>query len=244
MFSLHCGDCLDVMPTIPARSVDLVLADPPYGTTTCKWDSVIPLDLMWAQLKRIIKPNGAIVMTASQPFTTALISSNLRQFKYCLIWEKGRATGFLNANRMPLKAHEDVCIFYQSLPVYNPQKTQGHKPQNKATRSNTGDIYGNAGTNKTGGQTDRFPRSVFKFSCVENGGNFHTNQKPLALMEYLIKTYTNPGETVLDFTMGSGTTGVACVNTGRDFIGIELEPDYFDIACQRIQGARELGKSF
>jgi len=228
------GDCLERMKEIPGGSVDMVLADPPYGTTACKWDSIIPLEPMWDQLRRIIKPNGAIVMTASQPFTTTLIASNMKMFRYDLTWVKSQGTGFYNANRMPLRAHEDVCIFYSSLPTYNPQKTPGRPYTQK--RGSASDIYIGKDLcvteNKTG---ERHPLSWREFK--KDNGKIHPTQKPVALMEYLIKTYTHEGETVLDFTMGSGTTGVACKNLNRKFIGIELDHEYFNIALERIEAA-------
>lgn len=232
MIQLIQGDCLERMNEIPDGSVDMVLTDPPYGTTACKWDSIIPLEPMWEQLKRVIKPNGAIVMTSSQPFSSALVMSNPKLFKYEWVWHKNRATGALNANRMPLKDHEQVLVF--SGKKYQPQKTKGHKPVNNFYTRSHGSCYGSDRGKSGGGSTERYPRTVQRFDC-ERG--HHPTQKPVPLMEYLIKTYTNEGETVLDFTMGSGTTGVACVNTGRSFIGIELDPDYFAIAEKRIQEA-------
>ena len=239
MINLMQGDCLERMKEIPDGSVDMILADPPYGTTACKWDSIIPLEPMWAQLKRVIKPNGAIVMTASQPFTAALVMSNPKMFRYDLVWEKTMATGALNANKMPLRAHESILVFYSSLPAYNPQKRDG-KPYRKILKAEmVGKCYGGTGLADEFEQVnhgERHPRSVFKISNPNHKG-LHPTQKPVALMEYLIKTYTNEGETVLDFTMGSGTTGVACVNINRNFIGIELDENYFNIAQQRINQA-------
>ena len=221
------------MKKIPDGSIDLVLTDPPYGTTACKWDTIIDLEVMWLELKRIIKPNGAIVMTASQPFTTTLIMSNHTMFRYEMIWAKNRGTGIFNAKKMPLKSHENILVFYKALPTYNPQMTEG-KPykakqgkQSEAFGMNTGKVIV---TENTG---TRYPLTVHTFSST-NGKNQHPTQKPVALMEYLIKTYTNEGETVLDFTMGSGTTGVACKNLNRNFIGIELDETYFSIAKERI----------
>ena len=231
------GDCLERMKEIPSGSVDMVLADPPYGTTQCKWDSIIPLEPMWEQLKRVIKPNGAIVMTAAQPFTTALISSNMKMFRYDLIWTKSQATGFYNANRMPLRAHEDVVVFYSSLPTYNPQKTSGSPYRQR--RGSASDVYVGKDCIETVNDTgDRHPLSHRHFA--KDSDKSHPTQKPVALMEYIIKTYTNEGETVLDFTMGSGSTGVAAVNTSRRFIGIELDLNYFNIALERIEAAHGL----
>ena len=234
---LMLGDCLERMKEIPDGSVDMVLTDPPYGTTACKWDSIIPLEPMWEQLKRVIKPNGAIVMTASQPFTTTLISSNMRMFRYCLVWEKTLFTNFAQVKKQPAKKHEDICVFYQKQPTYNPQMEQG-KPYTDKERARsmgvTGDVLPikkaitNTGT--------RYPSSVQKFSNGNNG-NVHPTQKPVALMEYLIKTYSNEGDTVLDFTMGSGTTGYACCNLNRKFIGVEMDKDYFEIGVNRIKDA-------
>ena len=232
------GDCLEKMKDIPDGSVDMVLTDPPYGTTACKWDSIIPLEPMWEQLKRVIKPNGAIVMTASQPFTTTLIASNMKMFKYCWVWDKKSGLGFLDCKFRPLKSHEDIIVFGfggvsngSKIPMkYNPQdlvqttKTNRNKPSNILNSEPSKREFKNV---KTG-----YPKSIQTFAR-ETG--FHPTQKPVALMEYLIKTYTNPGETVLDFTMGSGTTGLACVNLNRDFIGIELDPEYFKIASNRIR---------
>jgi site-specific DNA-methyltransferase (adenine-specific) len=220
------------MNKIPDRSVDMVMTDPPYGTTACKWDSIIPLEPMWEHLKRVIKPNGAIVMTASQPFTTTLIASNMKMFSYCWVWEKSKPIGHLNANRKPMNKHEDIVVFSAKQPTYNPQGLKDIKPR-KITRTNKGSIYGKqAGVGSVQKKTG-YPRSIIQFQS--QNGELHPTQKPVALMEYLIKTYTNEGETVLDFTMGSGTTGVACVNQKREFIGIEMDDKYFDIATKRIE---------
>ena len=223
------GDCLERMKEIESGSVDMVLADVPYGTTQCKWDSVIPLEMMWEQLKRIIKPNGAIVMTAAQPFTSFLICSNTDMFKYCWVWKKSKPTGHLNAKKQPLRTYEDVVVFYGNQCIYNPQ---GVKPTDKVvSRTNRGN-YGEC--SKTTRQTvTNYPRNIVEFPSVDG---VHQTQKPVALMEYLIKTYTNEGETVLDFTMGSGTTGVAARNLGRKFIGIEMDDHYFEVAKGRILG--------
>ena len=234
---LHLGDCLDVMQGIPDGSVDMVCTDPPFGTTACKWDSVIPFEPMWAQLKRITKPNGAIVLMASQPFTSALVMSNVAMFKYDWTWQKPKGTGHLNVKKMPMRDKEDVLVFYAAQCTYNPQisaglpfgKRTGSKQQSGTTGSHSETRSINTGT--------RQPKQVLQFDVVGRGGQ-HPTQKPVALMEYLIKTYTNAGETVLDFTMGSGTTGVAAANTGRRFIGIEMDADYFAIAQARIRTAQ------
>ena len=235
------GDCLARMKDIPDGSVDMILADPPYGTTACKWDSVIPLDRMWKQLTRVIKPNGAIVMTAAQPFTSVLVCSNLKKFKHQWVWVKNLKTGNLNARRMPMGGHEDVVVFCKKSPTYNPQKRQRTtevKAGNK--RNSKTSVYGKQRELYVYNPSDLInPDTVITgIKCVHSSeGRVHPSQKPVALMEYLIKTYTDEGETVLDFTMGSGTTGVAAVNTGRRFIGIELDLDYFNIAIERIKSS-------
>jgi site-specific DNA-methyltransferase (adenine-specific) len=238
LIDLIYGDCLEKMQDIESGSVDMVLTDPPYGTTACKWDSIIPLEPMWEQLKRIVKPNGAIVMTASQPFTTTLIASNMKMFKYCWVWEKSHATGFLNAWKMPLKATEDVCVFYGRPPIYNPQLTDKSKRNQRpvTVRTKLSECYGKYDLNIRKCPPDKsMPTTIQRFNNAQ--GTVHPTQKPVALMEYLIKTYTNEGETVLDFTMGSGTTGVACKNLNRSFIGIEMDDKYFEIAKNRIESA-------
>ena len=240
------GDCLERMKEISSGSVDMVLTDPPYGTTACKWDSIIPLEPMWEQLKRIIKPNGAIVMTASQPFTSVLGSSNVQNLRYSWIWKKGRPTNFPNAKRMPLKGFEDILVFYSKPCTYNPQdlikvdrvvKNTGTKTRKGSLKEN-GDrtsVHNDMVKHDTYAQEfTNYPRGILEYS--QDSLSLHPTQKPVALMEYLIKTYTNEGETVLDFTMGSGSTGVACANTGRKFIGIELDDKYFDVAKNRIIG--------
>jgi site-specific DNA-methyltransferase (adenine-specific) len=234
--NLMHGDCLEIMKLIPDGSIDMVLADPPYGTTACKWDTVIPLEAMWAELKRVIKPNGAIVMTASQPFTTTLISSNIKMFKYCWVWEKEQGVNFQLAKKQPLKVHEDICVYYNCQPKYNPQGLIDCdiSKSNKGKGGNLGHCSSEVKRKEYKQTKKGYPVSIQKFG--RNRG-LHPTQKPVALMEYLIRTYTDKGEAVLDFTMGSGTTGVACVNTGRKFIGIELDQGYFDIAKERIYGA-------
>jgi DNA modification methylase len=236
---LHHGDCLEVMATLESGSIDAIICDPPYGTTACKWDSVIPFAPMWEQLKRLIKPRGAIVLFGSQPFTSALVMSNPKWFKHEWIWEKDRATAAIRANVRPLSAHENILVFGKAACTYNPQKTQGHRIANKSSKTKqAGSIYHHYIMGQSGGNTDRYPRTVQKFHTVNSSQNpQHPTQKPVALMSYLVKTYTNEGDTVLDFTFGSGTTGVACVENNRSFIGIEKEEKYFNIGCERIQKA-------
>ena len=239
-FWLMHGDCLERMKEIPSGSVDMVLADPPYGTTQCKWDSIIPLEPMWAQLKRIIKPNGAIVMTAAQPFTSVLVCSNLDMFKYDWVWEKPSAKGHLNAKKQPMRAHESILVFYNKQPTYNPEMTDGHTRKVSFKRKElNSDVYNKNTADVSYDSTKRYPRSVQLIKQDTQKCSLHPTQKPVALMEYLIKTYTNEGEIVLDFTCGSGTAGVAAVNTGRKFIGIELDNEYFKIAQNRINSALE-----
>ena len=230
------GDCLERMKEIPSGSVDLILTDPPYQTTQNSWDSMIDLEEMWLQLDRICKPNTAKLMFAQTPFDKVLGCSNLKELKYEWIWEKTTATGHLNAKKMPMKAHENILVFYDKLPTYNPQKTTGHKPANSYTKhQDDGSNYGETKVGISGGgQTDRYPRSVQVFKTDKQKVSLHPTQKPVALLEYLIKTYTQENETVLDFTFGSCSTGVACLNTNRKFIGIEMEEKYFDIGVNRI----------
>ena len=237
------------MSKIPDGSVDMILCDLPYGTTACKWDTVIPFDPLWDQYKRLIKENGAIVLTASQPFTSALVMSNTGAFKYEWIWEKSKASNFLLARKQPLKAHESVLIFCFGTPLYYPQKTKG-KPYSGEKRagkkgSNSDVVNDVPNPQFRNGSADgtRYPRSVQYFATPESeGSTFHPTQKPIALLEYLIRTYTNEGETVLDNCMGSGSTGVACVNTNRRFIGIELDEKYYGIARKRIAGTQDVGQ--
>ena len=234
------GDCLERMKEIPDGSVDMILTDPPYGTTACKWDSIIPLEPMWEQLKRVIKANGAIVMTASQPFTSVLTCSNLKMFKYEWIWEKDGGSNFATVKYQPMKEHESILVFCKSKTTYNQIKQEriGSRKGKETTTKDSGrknSVYGNhQGGKKLKVSELRCPRSIQRFNR-ERG--LHPTQKPVALMEYLIKTYTNEGETVLDFTMGSGTTGVAAKNLNRNFIGIELDKTYFNIAKERIENA-------
>lgn len=236
-YQLFNADCLEAMKQIPSGSVDMVLCDLPYGTTACKWDSVIPFQPLWEQYRRVCK--GAVVLTASQPFTSSLINSNLLEFRYCWVWEKSKATGHALCKKRPMKAHEDVCVFSKEASTYNPQMTPG-APYKKRNGTKESEAFSTGNTRNDNLTGERFPRSVLYFKTAESEGvSQHPTQKPVALMEYLIKTYTNPGQTVLDNTMGSGTTGVACMNTDRNFIGIERDESYFKIAEQRIREAEE-----
>ena len=230
MNNLYLGDCLEVMQSIPDKSIDAIICDLPYGTTSNKWDSIINLDDLWVQYKRICK--SAIVLTAQTPFDKVLGCSNLKMLKYEWIWVKENGTGFLNAKKAPLKNHENILVFYEKQTTYNPQMRTGFKPYTqKAGRasSNYRPQIGNIVTENNG---DRYPLSVIEFKRDKD--KVHPTQKPVALMEYLVKTYTNESETVLDNCMGSGTTGVACKNLGRKFIGIEQDATYFEIAKKRI----------
>lgn len=236
---LMLGDCLDRMQEIADGSVDLVLTDPPYGTTACKWDAVIPFEPMWAQVWRVLKPNGAAVFTASQPFTSALVMSQARRFRHEWVWDKvNKYTGSLQANKRRLRRHEDIIVFAMVPPVYNKQFREG-KPFTAKQSKGHGAYSDNCKPHVTINDGRHNPCSVLSIPADNKKElGFHPTQKPVALMEYLIRTYTNPGETVLDFTMGSGTTGVACVNTGRQFIGIERDPTYYAIAQKRIAEAQ------
>ena len=243
MICLKRGDCLELMKEIPDKSIDMILCDLPFGQTARnKWDSVIPFDLLWKQYNRIIKDNGAIVLFANGMFTADLIESNRKMWRYNLVWEKAQPTGFLNANRMPLRAHEDICVFYKKLPTYNPQKTTGHsrKVTKAEHRKNCKDSpdYNEFGLTSSD-STERNPRSVLRFPKDIQKSAVHPTQKPVALLEYLIKTYTNEEDTVLDNCMGSGSTGVACVNTERKFIGFELDSHFYEIAQERIMATKK-----
>ena len=238
------GDCLERMKEIPDGSVDMILADPPYGTTACKWDSIIDLPLMWEQLKRIIKPNGAIVMTASQPFTSVLVTSNIKHFKHEWIWKKNAGSNFGALKYQPMKEHESVIIFCNERVNYYPIKQERSESgkamvktgvKSKASKGN--DVYGGLNQGYDNSKNDKNMRVPSSVQLFNRERGLHPTQKPVALMEYLIKTYTNESETVLDFTMGSGSTGVAAKNLNRDFIGIEMDEGYFNIAQDRIENA-------
>ncbi|MDU5454440.1 MAG: site-specific DNA-methyltransferase [Pseudescherichia vulneris] len=236
---LYNADCFDVLPVIPDRTIDLVCADIPYGTTQCRWDSVLDLPRMWRELYRVCKPNAAIVLFSAQPFTSVLVSSNLSDWRTEWIWEKGNATGFLNAKRQPLRAHENIQVFYRRQPTYNPQMTDGHIRKTSKRKTVNSECYGKALSLTEYDSTKRYPRDVQFFSSDKQTGNFHPTQKPLALVKYIIETYSNRGDVVLDFTMGSGTAGIACQQTDRSFIGIEKEQDIFEVACMRMGISRK-----
>ncbi len=230
MIKLMHGDCLSKMKEIPDGSIDMVLTDPPYGITACKWDSIIPLERMWKELNRVIKCNGAILLMAMQPFSSALVMSQPKMFKYEWVWQKECGTGFLYAKKQPLRNNESILVFYKIQPTYNPQFTKGDPYWCK--QGTASDCYNNMQGGVTINHGKRYPVTIQKFR--RDKGKFHPTQKPELLMEYLISTYTNPSDTVLDFTMGSGTTGVACKKLSRRFVGIELQREYFEIAKRRI----------
>jgi site-specific DNA-methyltransferase (adenine-specific) len=232
------GDCIELMKGLPDKSVDMVLCDLPYGTTQCKWDTPISLPDFWEQIGRVTKPNACTALFAQTPFDKVLGCSNLKELRYEWIWEKNQATGHLNAKKMPMKAHENILIFYKSLPTYNPQITHGHKHKVSSARHKEkckkSECYGDFVATSYD-STDRYPRDVLHGASDKQKLSLHPTQKPVWLCEELIKTYTNEGETVLDCCMGSGTTGAACASTGRDFIGFELDPVYFELAQNRIE---------
>ena len=232
---LHRGDCLELMPRIPDGSVDMILCDLPYGVTENQWDTVIPMEPLWGQYRRVIKKNGAIVLTATQPFTTDLVNAGRDLFRYSMVWQKSQSTGFFNANKMPLRSHEDVLVFYTALPTYNPQMKGGSKVRYRVKPASDSSTYGKIGLHmeKVGGP--KYPTSILTIPCVMD--TTHPTQKPLELMEYLIRTYTDEGDLVLDNTMGSGTTPVACIRTGRRYIGMELDEEYFRTAEERVSEA-------
>jgi DNA modification methylase len=237
------GDCLEEMQWIDSGSIDLVLTDPPYGTTACKWDSIIDLNLMWKQLKRVIKPNGAIVLFGAEPFSSMLRTTNLTQFKYDWIWQKDKPTNHLNVKRMPMRRNETISVFYKSQCLYNPQLNKKNPKNIRSATTKRGQAENYGAMTKTSIRTIALDMSypnetlLFRACFADKGKSFHPTQKPIPLMEYLIKTYTNENETVLDFTMGGGSTGIAALNLKRNFIGIEKDEKYFDIASQRIDDA-------
>lgn len=238
-YKLLHGDCLERMKEIPDGSVDLILCDLPYGTVQCSWDNVIDFNLMWEQLKRIIKSNGTVGLFGAEPFSSQLRCSNLKMFKYDWVWEKSKATGFLNSKKQPLRSHETISIFYSKQPTYNPQMVPG-SAYNKGVRKEQtdNDVYGSFNQVEVKNDTGlRYPRSVQYFKTAEHEGGFHKSQKPVTLLEYLIKTYTNENETVLDFTAGSMSTAIACINTNRNGIMIEKDEHYFKIGSERVKRA-------
>lgn len=241
MIDLYCGDCLEIMKHIPDKSVDMILCDLPYGTTACKWDTVIPFDKLWKEYERIIKDNGAIVLFAQGIFYVDLVNSNRKLFRYDLVWDKVLTSGFLNAKRMPLRQHEQIAIFYKKLPVYNPQFTEG-KPlhskgvsyMNKEAKNQNYGRFAMTDDSRSG-STEKYPTSILKFQKPHPSVAKHRTEKSIECLEYLIKTYSNEGNMILDNCMGSGTTGVACKHLNRNFIGIELDEKYFNIAKTRIE---------
>ena len=245
MIKLYKGDCLEVMKTIESGSIDAIITDPPYGTTACKWDSVIDFELMWEQLNRVIKPNGAIVLFGSEPFSSALRMSNIKNYKYDWIWDKVQGSGMTISKIQPMKSHEIISIFSNGKTKYNPIMVKREKELNTKNwkmsklNSDNGNFSSKSVKETQKIYKEKYPTTILQYhkSAKEcnNTKRKHPTQKPVALMEYLIKTYTNEGETVLDFTMGSGTTGVACKNTNRNFIGIEQDENYFNIAEKRIK---------
>ncbi len=237
MINLQNGDCLELLKAVPEKTFDLICADMPYGTTQCKWDTVINLDALWVELERVAKENAAIILFAQTPFDKVLGCSNLPLLRYEWIWEKPAATGFFNAKKMPMKAHENILVFYKKLPVYNFTKTTGHERKTAGRFDHGSEVYGKAVKKTNYDSTERYPRSVQVFSSDKQKSRLHPTQKPIALLEYIVSTYSNKGDHVLDFCMGSGTTGVAAVKLGRNFTGMELEEKYYQVAHERICAA-------
>lgn len=244
---IYKGDCLELMPKfVDDKSVDMIFCDLPYGTTNCRWDSVIDLPKLWGEYERVIKDNGVILLFAQTPFDKVLGASNLKLLKYEWIWEKTQATGHLNAKKMPMKAHENILVFYKKLPTYNPQKTTGH--ERKVSKGYQRDIciarreekwgdnylYGKETTAPDYDSTERYPRSVLTFASDKQKSKLHPTQKPLSLIEYMIRTYTNVGDLILDNTCGSGTTGLGAKNLNRNYIMMEKDPDHYETACKRV----------
>jgi site-specific DNA-methyltransferase (adenine-specific) len=229
------ADCFDVFPFIEDKSIDAIICDLPYGTTACKWDSTLPLDRLWNEYKRVLKPNGVILLTASQPFTTVLIGNDLKMFKYNLVWDKVAVTNPMLAKKQPMRCHEDVLIFYDKQPTYNPQMRVGVKWSRAGKKQHTTDTLGQSKLFNNGSDESemKYPKSIITFSNADKTKNEHPTQKPIDLMEWLIKTYTNEGDMVLDNTMGSGTTNLACIKLNRKSIGIEKEKQYYDVAVRR-----------
>lgn len=238
LVNLQFGDCFRVLETLPDGCVDMVLCDPPYGTTRCAWDTPLDLDALWKHYRRVVKPNGAVLIFAQTPFDKVLGASNLAELRYELIWRKTRGTGFLNANRAPLKAHENILVFYRSLPSYTPEKSTGHARKVSTKSGVQGEIYGKmSGGSMRYDSTERYPLSVVEYAAPHQTDRVHPTQKPVDLLRYLIRLYSRPGDLILDNCMGSGSTGVAALAEGRRFIGIEKEPEYFAICQDRIEQA-------
>lgn len=231
-YELWQGDCLQLMDKIPNKSIDMILCDLPYGTTQCKWDTIIPFEILWKQYNRVIKDNGAIILFGSQPFTSELIHSNIKNYKYNWTWVKSKSSNFLNAKKQPLRTVEDICVFYKKQCTYNPQMVKLDEPRVIKRTQKTIQTTGHFESINHSVYTEAYPKNVLYYN---NEMYLHPTQKPVELLEYLIKTYSNEGEVVLDNTMGSGSTGVAALNLHRKFIGIELESQYFEIAQKRIQ---------
>jgi len=230
------GDCLELMKDIPDKSMDAIICDLPYGTTACKWDSVIPFKPIWEQYKRIIKDNGAIVLFGSQPFTSSLVMSNTKMFKYEWIWQKSRPANFMNAKYQPMKYHENILVFSIKRHNYYPIKFKGNKNHASKPRNGKSNIY-NIKNNKNGIDTNdmKFPKSIAEFKSTDSTKNLHPTQKPLELLKYLVKTYTNENDWVLDNTCGSNTTGIACYDLNRNYIGIEKDIDIYNVAKKRVE---------
>ena len=236
MIDLYQGDCLDEMDKVPDHTVDMIFTDLPYGTTKNAWDVPLPLDKLWEQYRRVLKPGGAVLLFAQMPFGADLINSNRKWYRYEWIWHKTMPVGFLNANRMPLRTHENILVFYEHLPTYHPQKTPG-KPYTAKRSARVTRNYGHFDCKLTANDGDRCPRDVLTFSNGNNASKIHPTEKPVDLLAYMIRTYTDDGDTVLDSCMGSGSCGVACQHLGRSFIGIERDPGYFEAARKRIADA-------
>ena len=231
------GECIEEMKKIEKESIDMILCDLPYGTTQCSWDSIIPFKELWEQYERIIKLNGAIVLTAAQPFTSSLVMSNIKLFRYSLVWEKSKSTGYLNSKKMPMRAHEDILVFYKKLPTYNPQMVQG-TPYDKGIAHRPTEVYseqkGQIHVKNENGL--RYPRSVQYFKTAESEGKvYHPTQKPISMFEWLIKTYSNENDMILDNCLGAGTTAIAALRTNRKYIGIEINQEYYDISNERLK---------
>lgn len=239
---IYLGDCLELMKELPDKSIDMILCDLPYGTTACKWDTIIPFEPLWAQYKRVIKDNGAIVLTASQPFTSALVMSNIKDFRYCWVWDKKKGGNIMNLKSQPYKVHEDVCVFSIKPHLYYPIMTEQKERTGKTYSKGEANGIENYGDIRT--YNKKYPKSILEISNADQREKIHPTQKPVALFEYLIKTYTNEGELVLDNCAGSGTTAIACLNTNRNYILMEKEQKYYDIINERIKKHTEQQKIF